>query len=80
MHIKEKQKAVNKIVELLNNAGRFVLSINKNQSEYIDTGTRKIKIFPDSLDAITEYIKAAGLTILNQYDTEFATIFVAQKG
>ena len=43
MHIKEKQKAVNKIVELLNNAGRFVLSINKNQSEYIDTGTRKIK-------------------------------------
>lgn len=79
MHIEEKQKAVNKIAELLNNAGRFVLSIDKSQSEYIDTGTRKIKIYPDNADAIAEYIKAAGLTILNQYDTEFSTIFVAQK-
>lgn len=80
MHIEKKPKAVNKITELLNNAGRFVLSIDKNQSEFIDTGTRKIKIYPDNADAITEYIKAAGLTIINQYDTEFATIFVAQKG
>lgn len=80
MHIEEKQKAVNKIAELLNNAGRFVLSIDKNQSEFIDTGTRKIKIYSDNADAITKYIKAAGLTILNRYDTEFATIFVVQKG
>ena len=80
MHIEEKQKAVNKIAELLDNAGRFVLSIDKNQSEFIDTGTRKIKIYSDNADAITKYIKAAGLTILNQYDTEFATIFVVQKG
>ena len=79
MHIEEKQKAVNKIVELLNNSGRFVLSIDKNQSEFIDTGSRKIRIYPDNADAITEYIKAAGLTILNQYDTEFATIFIARK-
>lgn len=80
MHIEEKQKAVNKIAELLNNAGRLVLSIDKNQSEFIDTGTRKIKIYPDTKEKMAEYIKAAGLTILNQYDTEFATIFVAQKG
>ena len=80
MHIEEKQKAVNKIAKLLNNNGTFVLSIDKNQSEFIDTGTRKIKIYSDNADAITKYIKAAGLTILNQYDTEFATIFVVQKG
>ena len=80
MHIEDKQKAVNKIAELLYNAGRLVLSIDKNQSEFIDTGTRKIKIYPDNADAITEYIKAAGLTIINQYDTEFAKIFVARKG
>lgn len=79
MHIEEKQKAVNKIAELLNNAGRFVLSIDKNQSEFIDTGTRKIKIYPDNADAITKYIKAAGLTIINQYDTEFAQIFISIK-
>ena len=55
------------------------MSIDKNQSEFIDYGTCKIKIYPDNADEITEYIKAAGLTILNRYDTEFATIFVARK-
>lgn len=80
MHIEDKQRAVNKIAGLLNDAGRFVLSIDKNPSEFIDTGTRKIKIFPDTLVEIAECIRTAGLTILNQYDTEFATIFVAQKG
>lgn len=80
MHIEDKQKTVNKIAGLLNDAGRFVLSIDKNQSEYIDTGTRKIKIYPDTKEKTVEYIKAAGLTILNQYDTEFAKIFVARKG
>ncbi len=80
MHIEDKQNAINKVSTLLKDSGRFVLSIDKNQSEFIDTGTRKIKIYPDNVDAITEYIKAAGLTIINQYDTECATIFVAQKG
>ena len=80
MHIEEKQKAINKVATLLNNGGKFVLSIDKNPSELIDIGTRKIKIYPDNAAAITKYIKAAGLTILNRYDTEFATIFVVQKG
>lgn len=79
MHIDDKQKAVNKIAELLNNAGRFVLSIDKNQSEFIDIGTSKIKIYPDTPDEMAGYIKASGLSIINLYDTEFATIFVAQK-
>ncbi len=80
MHIEEKQRAVNKIAGLLNDAGRFVLSIDKNPSEFIDTGTRKIRIYPDTADAMAGYIITAGLTILNQYDTELATVFVAQKG
>lgn len=80
MHIEEKQTAINKVAALLKDDGKFVLSIDKNQSEYIDTGTRKIKIYPDTKEKTVEYIKAAGLTILNQYDTEFATIFVVQKG
>ena len=80
MHIEKKQTAINKVATLLKDGGKFVLSIDKNQSEYIDTGTRKIKIYPDTKEKTVEYIKAAGLTILNQYDTEFATIFVVQKG
>lgn len=79
MHIEDKQSAVNKIAGLLNDAGRFVLSIDKNSSEFIDAGTRKIKIYPDTPNAMAGYIKNAGLAILNQYDTEFATIFVAKK-
>lgn len=80
MHIEDKQRAVNEIAGLLNDAGRFVLSIDKSQSEFIDTGTRKIKIYPDTAEKTTVYIKTAGLTVLNQYDTEFTTIFVTQKG
>lgn len=57
MHFEDKQRAVNKIAELLNDAGRFVLSIDKNPNEFIDTGTRKIKIYPDTADAMAEYIK-----------------------
>jgi len=80
MHIEDKQRAVNKIAGLLNDAGRLILSIDKNPSEFIDTGTRMIRIFPDTPVGIEECIRTTGLTILNQYDTEFATIFVAQKG
>ena len=69
MHIEDKQRAVNKIAGLLNDAGRFVLSIDKNPSEFIDTGTRKIKIFPDTPVEMAKCIRTAGLTILNQYDT-----------
>lgn len=71
MHIEDKQRAVNKIAGLLNDAGRFVLSIDKNPSEFIDTGTRKIKIFPDTPVEMAECIRTAGLTIRNQYETEF---------
>lgn len=79
MHIEDKQRAVNKIAGLLNDAVRFVLSIDKNPSEFIDNGTRKIRIFPDTPVEMTKCIRMAGLTILNQYNTEFATIFVSQK-
>lgn len=79
MHIEDKQKAVNRIAELLNDAGRFVLSIDKNPSEFIDTGIRKVKIYPDTAEIITECIENAGLSLSKQFDTEFATIFVARK-
>ena len=52
MHIEEKQKAVNKVAALLKDSGRFVLSIDKNQERFIDTGTRKIRIFPDTPEEI----------------------------
>lgn len=79
MHIEDKQAAVDKVAALLNLDGRFVLSIDKNQDEYIDTGDRKLQIFPDKTEEILSFIKDAGLIIVRQYDTEFAHIFVAEK-
>ena len=79
MHIQNKQWAIDKVAKLLNRGGRFVLSIDKNQSEFIDMGSRKIGIYPDSAEEIEACIVNAGLTLLEKYETEFATVFVAEK-
>ncbi len=79
MHIEDKQTAINKVSSLLNKDGVFVLSIDKNQSNYIDMGTRKVKIFPDMPNLISKYISLSGLTITHQYETEFAFVFVTKK-
>ena len=42
MHIKDKQGAINKVQQLLNNDGSFVLSTDKNQYKFIDRGSNKI--------------------------------------
>ena len=75
-----KQKAINKVTALLKDDGRFVLSIDKNQDRFIDTGTRKVTIYPDAPDEIKTYIANSGLLLIEHYETEFAHIFVAQKG
>ena len=79
MHIKEKDVAINKISRLLNNGGRFVLSIDKNQNEFIDMGVRKIPVFPDSVEDIKKHIDNTGLCLSEIYETEFAYIFIAEK-
>ncbi|MDE6111258.1 MAG: hypothetical protein K2F65_05010, partial [Eubacterium sp.] len=79
MHIKEKQSAINKAFELLNHNGIFALSIDKNQSNTIDAGISKISVYPDNPLEIENYIKSSGLTIIHQYETEFAYIFIAKK-
>lgn len=79
MHIKDKRGAVNKVAELLSDGGRFVLSLDKNRSEFIDTGTSRIKIYPDDPNILEKYIKAAGLAVLRRYQTEHAVIIVSSK-
>lgn len=79
MHIEEKQTAINKVAALLKDNGKFVLSIDKNQDGFIDTGTRKITVFPDTPAEIKSYISNSGLLLIEHYETEFAHIFVAKK-
>lgn len=79
MHIEQKQEAINKVAMLLNNGGRFVLSIDKNPSTVIDTGTNRLSIYPDTPAEIEKCIGYAGLKLNERIETEFAYIFVADK-
>ena len=46
---------------------------------FIDTGMRKITVFPDTPAKIKSYIANSGLLIIELYETEFAHIFIAEK-
>lgn len=79
MHIKNKRGAIKKIDSLLNNGGIFCLSIDKNQGDYIDMGTRKVKIYPDSLDYLTSIIKTTKMKLNKVIEIENAYIIVCCK-
>ena len=81
MHIKaeDKQAAVNKARALLNDGGLFVLSIDKDRSEYIDMGTRRVRIYPDTPERIREYITRAGMKLKCEFETEFAHVLVGER-
>lgn len=79
MHIEDKFSAFIKIAGLLSNKGRFVLSADKNQSEFINTGNRRVKIYPDDPERTEIFIKNTGLLLENKFETEFAYIFTAVK-
>lgn len=78
MHIKDKQSAIDKAASLLSDVGRFILSIDKNQDEYIDTGVNKIRVYPDSPNVISSCIKNTEMIIEDIFETEFAYVFCAK--
>ena len=79
MHIKDKSYAIKKIASLLNENGLFVLSIDKNNSEFINMGTRKIKIYPDDPTDICNFVSEANLKLINCFETEHAYVTVSKK-
>ena len=79
MHIEDKQAAISKVSRLLNAGGIFVLSIDKKQGEYIDMGTRRIKIYPDTPESIREKMLCAKLSVTETFETEFAYVSVGKK-
>ena len=80
MHIQDILSAIQKIAALLTNNGLFVLSIDKNQNEYIDMGDRKVKIYPDNPDDIRSYLSISKLKIVNEFETDHAYVTVSTKG
>ena len=79
MHIKEKLEAIAKISSLLNPNGRVVISLDKNRETYIEYGTRKLEIYPDSPEEIVVLMEKVGLTNIETHETEFAYIVKANK-
>ena len=79
MHFKDKATVITKVDKLLNDNGIFCLSIDKNQSEYIDMGTRKIKVYPDNLDNIISIIGDVAMSVVKVIETDNAYIVVSRK-
>ena len=79
MHFENKAAVITKIANLLKDNGIFCLSIDKNQSEYIDMGTRKIKVYPDTLDNIISLIGATSMSIVKTIEIDNAHIIVSRK-
>ena len=80
MHISHKLAAIRKVAEMLTDGGRFVLSIDKNTSEWLECGSRRVKLYPDSPESIEEMMTEAGLTVIKRAETEFAYIISAFYG
>lgn len=79
MHVKEKETGIKKVFSLLNDNGKFVLSIDKSQDEILDYGTRKIKVYPDNKEAISSLLSKIGFKRIQIFKTEFAYLIVAEK-
>ena len=79
MHFRDKGRVIGKVYSLLNDNGLFCLSIDKNQSEWIDMGNRKIRVYPDTPDEIISLAEQAGLKTKKKAETENAYLFAFVK-
>jgi len=79
MHFKDKKKVLVKAFNLLNCNGTFVLSIDKNNQNFIDTGYSKIKVFPDNPEKISKILTTVGFYNLSIKETELAFLISANK-
>lgn len=79
MHFENKGQVITKVASLLKSGGRFCLSIDKNQDDFIDMGTRIVRIYPDTLDNIIALINASMMTVESVFETEKAYIVVSNR-
>ena len=79
MHFEDKLKVLNKIYKLLHLNGRTIISINKEQNNVLDYGTRKIKVYPINKEDFINLINESNLIIEDIKEVEFSYIFVLKK-
>ena len=76
MHFEEKKPVIGKMASLLNRSGLLCLSIDKNRSEWIDMGSRRIRIYPDTPEQTAALAEQAGLKTKTIVETERAHLLV----
>jgi len=79
MHFENKKQFLSKAAALLRIGGIFCLSIDKDQREYIDMGTRKIRVYPDRLDELCPLIAEASLRITATFETDHAHMIICVR-
>ena len=77
MHFKDKSAFLSKAASLLRPVGKLVLSLDKSQSETLDMGTRRLRIYPDTPEEIIPLLGPLRLT--DRFETELAHILVCEK-
>ena len=80
MHIKDKKKALNNVFNLLKNKGEFILSIDKNQQNFIDTGYSRIEVYPDNPTYISKTLTSLGFIKFKIKEIDNAYVITAQRG
>ena len=76
IHFQDKRSVIGKIHALLNRKGLLCLSIDKNRSEWIDMGSRRIQIYPDTTENIVTLAEQAGMKTKRIIEIENAYLLV----
>ncbi|MBQ2956763.1 MAG: methyltransferase domain-containing protein [Clostridia bacterium] len=77
LHIEEKERACACIAALLDEGGRAVISLDKDQSGRIDMGSYMVRVRPDHPDEISAYLRQAGLRVYPVRELERAWLITA---
>ncbi len=79
MHFENKKQLIEKVHHLLNEGGTFCLSIDKSDDKFIDMGSRRLRIFPDTLENTLALIAHTSMKLVKVMETENAYIIVSNK-